>query len=291
MEFTGDGRFNGAKWNADGRYTIDPIIMKYVWFHPGNISAHGSYHIDPLSLEMPDFEALLLGGSVDGHVRMGIPNLDFTAETKVHGFQLRQALAAEDNPGLPIIPLHWNSRMDIDAKTTWVADFKHVKSQGISIWTPPDTPTPGQIPTAAHFAFHFDMDHDQFALDPGEITTPSSRIQFRGGLSMEDSSIEMSVDTEDLTLWDDFINRLRGPDAQPEIISGRFHWQGSLTGPLTGPTFAGRATATDARYDGLYWDEIETELAYSPDQLHLERGRARRGRSSADLDQIGRAHV
>jgi len=284
MDFTGEGRYSGEQWNAGGRYTIDPVIMKYVWFHPGNISAHGSYRLDPHALDLPDFEALLLGGSVDGHVRMGIPKLDFTAETKVHGFELRNALAAEDNPGLPIIPLHWESRMNIDAKTTWVADFKHLDSRGSSVWTPPDSPAPGQIPTTAQFGFHFDMDHGLFALDPGEISTPSSRIQFRGGLSMEDSSIEMSVDTEDLTLWDDFINRLRGPDAHPEIIAGRFHWQGNLTGPLIGPTFSGRAKGTDARYGNLYWDEIETELTYSPDQLLLQRGRARRGRSLAELE-------
>ena len=34
----------------------------------------------------------------------------------------------------------------------------------------------------------------------------------------------------------------------------------------------------------MYWDELEGELTYSPDQLHLVRGRARRGRSSAELE-------
>jgi len=125
--------------------------------------------------------------------------------------------------------------MDVDATTTWVADFKHVDSRGLSVWTPPDAPAPGQIPTAARFQFHFDMDRKQFVLEPGEITTPSSRIQFRGALSSVNSSIDMMVDTEDASLWDDFINRLRGPNAQPEIIAGRFHWQGRLTGPLGAP--------------------------------------------------------
>ncbi|MBZ5662813.1 MAG: translocation/assembly module TamB [Acidobacteriia bacterium] len=286
MEFTGDARYAGDQWSANGRYTADPVTLKYQWFHPGNVSAHGGYHLDPRALDLPDFEALLLGGSVTGHMRMGLPKLDFTAETKVRGLQLRQALAAEDNPGLPIIPLHWASSMDIDATTTWVANFQHVDSRGASVWTPPDSSAPGQIPTAAHFGFHFDMDHKLFALEPGEITTPSSRIQFQGGLSMVDSSIEMTVDTNDLAPWDDFINRLRGLDAHPEIITGQFHWQGRLTGPLDDPIFAGHAKGTEARYGDLYWDELETELTYSSDQLHLERGRARRGKSSAELELL-----
>ena len=217
-------------------------------------------------------------------MHLDIPKLDFRAETKVRGLDLHQALAAEDNPSLPIIPLHWGSRMDVDATTTWVADFKHVDSRGLSVWTPPDTPAPAQIPTAAHFEFHYDMDRKQFELSPGEITTPSSRIQFRGALSTVDSSIDMTVDTEDLTLWDDFINRLRGPDAEPQVIGGHFHWEGRLTGPLGGPTFAGRFKGTEAQYGSLYWDDLEGELTYSPDRLHLARGRARRGKSSADLE-------
>ncbi len=34
----------------------------------------------------------------------------------------------------------------------------------------------------------------------------------------------------------------------------------------------------------LYWDDLEGELTYSPDELRLERTRTRRGRSSADLE-------
>ena len=270
--------------NFTGRYTADRLTMKYHWFHPGNISAHGSYHADNRTMDLPDLEALVLGGNVTSHVRVNLPKLDFRAETKVRGLDLHQALAAEDNPSLPINPLHWGSRMDVDATTTWVADFKHVDSRGLSVWTPPATPAPGQIPTAAHFEFHYDMDRKQFELSPGEITTPTSRIQFRGALSMVDSSIDMTVDTEDLTSWDDFINRLRGPSAEPQVIGGHFHWEGRLTGPLGGPTFAGRFKGTEAQYGSLYWDDLEGELTYSPDELHIARGRARRGRSSADLE-------
>ena len=284
IEFAGEGGYSAEQMNFTGRYTADRITLKYQWFHPGNISAHGSYRADNHSIDLPDLEALILGGNVTSHVRVNLPKLDFRAESKVRGLDLHQALAAEDNPSLPINPLHWGSRMDADATTTWIADFKHVDSRGLSVWTPPATPAPGQIPTAAHFEFHYDMDHNQFQLSPGEISTPSSRIQFRGALSTVDTSLEMTVDTEDLTLWDDFINRLRGPGAERQVIGGHFHWDGRLTGPLGGPTFAGRFKGTDAQYGSLYWDDLEGELTYSPDELHIARGRARRGRSSAELE-------
>jgi translocation and assembly module TamB len=284
VEFAGEGGYSSEQMNFTGRFTADRVTMKYQWFHPGNISANGSYHADNHSIDLPDLEALILGGNVTSHVRVNLPKLDFRAESKIRGLDLHQALAAEDNPSLPINPLHWGSHMDADATTTWVADFKHVDSRGLSVWTPPATPAPGQIPTAAHFEFHYDMDHKQFQLSPGEISTPSSRIQFRGALSTVDTSIEMTVDTEDLTLWDDFINRLRGPSAERQVIGGHFHWDGRLTGPLGGPTFAGRFKGTDAQYGSLFWDDLEGELTYSPDELQIARGRARRGRSSAELE-------
>jgi translocation and assembly module TamB len=284
IDFAGDGNYSPEQMNFSGRYTADRLTMKYQWFHPGNISAHGSFHADDKTIDLPDLEAAAIGGHVTSHVTINLTELQFRAESKVRGLSLRQALATEDNPSLPINPLHWDSRMDADATTTWTADFQHVISQGSSVWMPPDNPAPGAIPTAAHFEFDFNMDRSQFELSPGEITTPSSRIQFSGDLSMINTSLDLTVDTQDLTVWDDFINRLRGPDAAPEILKGQFHWEGRLLGPLDGPTFAGHFKGTEASYGPYYWDDLEGELTYSPAELLLERTRARRGRSSADLE-------
>jgi translocation and assembly module TamB len=114
--------------------------------------------------------------------------------------------------------------------------------------------------------------------------TPSSRIEVSGALGANDSSLDATVDTEDLTAYDDFINRIRGLNAEPQVIGGHFHWQGRLTGPLGAPTFAGHVKGTDARYGALYWDQLEGELTYSPDELRFARGRANRGHSSAELE-------
>jgi translocation and assembly module TamB len=284
IEFAGEGNYAAQQVNVSGRYTADRITMKYQWFHPGDFSVHGGYRADNRGLDSPDVEAMILGGTASSRLRLDFARLNFRAETKVRGMDLRQALAAEDNRSLPINPLHWESKMDIDAATTWIADFKHVDSRGSSVWTPPVEPPPGRVPTAAKFDFHYDMDGKQFNLSPGEISTPASRIQFRGALSADDTSVDMTLDTDDLTPWDDFINRLRGVDAEPQVIGGRFHWDGRLTGPLGGPTFAGRFKGTEARYGSLFWDDLEGELTYSPDELRLTRGRARRGKSSADLE-------
>jgi translocation and assembly module TamB len=284
VEFTGEGKYAGKQLNVSGLYTAGEISMKYQWFHPGSVSTRGSYHADQHSLDVPNLEALLLGGSVTGRLHVDFSSQTFRAETKARGMDLNHILAAEDNPSLPILPLHWGSQVDVDSTTTWIADFKHVDSRGVMLWTPPSVLPSRQIPTSARFEYHFDMDREQVELAPSEIMTPSSRITVSGVLGWNDSSLDATVDTDDLTAYDDFINRLRGASAEPQVIGGHFHWQGRLTGPLGGPTFAGRVKGTEARYGALYWDEVEGELTYSPDELRIARGRASRGHSSAELE-------
>jgi translocation and assembly module TamB len=284
VEFTGDGSYAGRKWNASGRYTASEITMKYPWFHPGTISAHGGYHADQRSIDAPDLQAFVMDGNVAGNLHLDLRSQQFKLESKARGMDLRQILAAENNLNLPVIPLHWGSRVDVDATTTWAGDFKHVDSRGVMLWTPPNALPSGQIPASARFEYHFERDRRQVELASGEIMTPSSHLTVHGMLGLDDSSLEATADTEDLSAFSDFINRLRGVNVEPQMIGGHFHWQGSLTGPLTGPTFEGHVKGTEARYGSVYWDEVEGELTYSPDELHFTRGRVRRGRSSADLE-------
>ena len=284
VDFAGEGHSNVQQVNVAGRYMASDILIKDPWVHPGTISSRGSFQADQKSLEIPDLEAMALGGTVTGKIHVDLLKQTVRAETKLRGLDLARAIAAEDNPGLPINPLHWGSRMDIDATTTWTGAFKHLDSQGLMLWTPPAGLPSAQIPASGRFDYHLSMDQRKFFLGPSEITTPSSHIVVQGALGWEESSLEATVDTQDLSDFDDFINRLRGLDAKPEVISGRFHWQGRLTGPITGPTFEGPAKATEAHYGSFYWDEIETELTYSPDELRLARGLARRGHSSAELE-------
>ncbi len=93
-----------------------------------------------------------------------------------------------------------------------------------------------------------------------------------------------SLKREDIVPWDDFINRIRGENVEPKFISGRATWQGRMTGPLNGPTFAGHVSATEARYDTIYWDSIEGDLIYEPDGFRFLRGNAQRGPSSAQFE-------
>jgi translocation and assembly module TamB len=284
VDFSGDGHFADGKLAIAGKYAAADIDMPYDWFHSSGISCRGSYKADRLSLEVPDFSVQALGGAIDGQVHLDFRGLRFRVNAHAHDMDLATLLAAVNNDNLPIVPLHWGGVADVQAVTTWTADFKNLDSRGISLWLPRRQLPSGQIPVTASLDYHYSMAGRQVFLNASHIETSSSTVQFSGILAAEASKLDATFDSQDLQPWDDFINRIRGKDVEPKVITGRAHWQGHVTGPLVRPTFAGHVTGTNARYDKLYWDEIDGDMSYSPEEFSFTRANVRRERSSAQLD-------
>lgn len=284
VDFSGDGHFSDGKLALTGNYSAADIDMPYDWFHSSGISSRGTYRADRLALEVPDFSVQALGGAIDGQVHLDFRGLRFRVDAHAHDMDLATLLAAVDNNNLPIVPLHWGGTADVQAVTTWTADFKNLDSRGISLWTPRRQLPAGQIPVTASLDYHYSMAGRQVVLSPSHIDTPSSNVQFSGTLAAQASKLDATFDSQNLMPWDDFINRIRGKDAEPKVIAGRFHWQGHVTGPLVRPTFSGHVMGTNARYDKLYWDEIDGDMSYSPEEFNFTRANVRRDRSSAQLE-------
>lgn len=284
VQFTGDGQYAASKLALSGRYVADQISMPYPWFHTSGMSTRGTYHTDGKTLEVPDLMCEALGGTINGRLHLLLKGLQFRVDAHAQGVDLASVLAAVNNESFPVNPLHWDGAVDVQAVTTWTADFKQLDSRGISTWSPPPTLPPGKIPASAQLHYHYSMLARGVALDPSEISTPSSRIQMRGTIGADDSNLQANFSTQDLLPWDDFIHAIRGKNAPNTMISGKFDWQGSLTGPIVTPTFAGHVKGTNARYDKLYWDQVEGDMNYSPDGFDFIRARATRGTSSAQMD-------
>jgi len=284
VEFSGDGHFVDNRLAVTGTYSAANIAMPYDWFHASGISTRGTYRANRASLDVPQFSIAALGGAIEGQLHLDFPALKFRVNAHAHDIDLATLLGAVNNDSLPIVPLHWGGIADVQAVTTWTSDFKNLDSQGISLWVPKRQLPANQIPVSASLNYHYSMAARDVVLEASHIDTPSSTVQFGGTLAAEASKLDVVFDTQDLTPWDDFINRLRGEDAEPKIIAGRAHWQGSITGPLVGPTFAGHVVGTNARYDRLMWDQIEGDMTYSPEEFSLTRANVRREPSSAQLE-------
>ncbi len=283
VDFTGEGNNAGGELNLKGAYAAREIDLPYDWFHAQGITSRGSYRVAKRKLEVSDLEAHALGGVLAGRMTFLFDGLKFRVDSRAQGVSLSSLLAAVNNKDFPVTTLHWNGSVAVDSVTTWDHDFKHFASRGITEWTPPAELRAGEIPVTARIDFDYSLDKKAAVLTQSEIATPTSRLELDGSLADKDSNLAINLDTRDLLPWNDFINRLRGEHEEPRRIAGRATWKGRMLGALGGPTFVGHVRGFEAQYEKLYWDEMEGDLRYSPEELRLERTHVRRGRSLVDM--------
>jgi translocation and assembly module TamB len=283
VESTAEGSYSPGRWTLLGHYRAVGISTPYRWFHSPGMQSRGTLELTGDELTVPDFQAWLLGGEVDGRVRFDLHTLDFQTETTARGMNLSRIFAAVDNSDFPVHTLHWEALAGATAVTTWHADFRHVHSRGEVAWQPAPAGAPGEIPSTAQIHFDYRMDSNAVDVAESQVSTPTTAIHMHGVLGEHDSSMAVQADASDLSAWDDFINYLRGPEAERQTFAGRATWTGQVLGPVAHPTFAGQVHVTGAQYGRLRWDEITGGIRYSPEGLELTNARVRRGSSTAAL--------
>ncbi|MGH9738930.1 MAG: translocation/assembly module TamB domain-containing protein [Candidatus Acidiferrales bacterium] len=274
----------GDKWTGGGYYKARQIRLPYEWFHASGISTWGDFQVAREHFAVPKLHVEALGGAVNGRLDMTFTGLRFRTETQLRGASLARIFAALDHPGFPVDALHWDGLLDVDSVNTWNMGFHDFRSTGETRWAPPASLAPGKIPVTALFDYDYVDKLHQVNISKGEIDTPTSRVQVSGPISGTNSNLQIQFQTGKLFDWDDFINVLRGEHATPEPIAGSAEWRGSIVGPIAAPTFSGHVAATDAAYGKLYWDRIDGEMQYSPDEFRMSNTSVRRGRSLANFD-------
>src|SRR5271155_2633383 len=113
----------------------------------------GNYTIAKQKLVVENLGIRALEGALDGHLEMDLPTLAFRTQTHFHHASLADAIAAVNNAGFPITPLHWDAGMEVDSYNTWTANFLHFRTKGESRWSPPETLAPELIPVTARIEY------------------------------------------------------------------------------------------------------------------------------------------
>jgi translocation and assembly module TamB len=274
----------GAGWTASGYYSSGDIRLPYQYFHESGIQTDGNFDVANGHLVVPNVRVRDLGGATSGRLEMDFAGLKFRTRTQMRGASLSRLFDALDNASLPVRPLHWDGVLEVDSVNTWRANFKDFRTTGEMRWLPPSEQVAGKIPAAARVEFDYNNDRKTFAINESEISTPTATIGLDGVLAADDSMLEVQFSERDLTVWDDFIGAIRGPEAGRHRIGGQVMWRGRILGPLTGSTFAGHVSASRAEYDRISWDQLDGDMEYSPDGLILKNSVVRRGSTSATVD-------
>ncbi len=274
----------GAGWTASGYYGSRDISLPYAYFHESGVQSDGNFEVADGHLVVPNVRVHNLGGTTSGRLDMDFAGLVFRTKTQMRGVSVPRLFDALDNPKLPVRSLHWDGVMEVDSVNTWHANFKDFRTTGEMRWSPPSVQAAGKIPATARVEFDYRSDRETVAIRESEISTPNATVGLDGVLAADDSALEVQFHSSDLTVWDDFISAIRGPEAGSHRIAGEVTWTGRILGPLTGSAFAGHLSARGAQYDRLAWDEVDGDMEYSPDGFILRNTMMRRGSAAASVN-------
>jgi len=288
VDIRGQGAFDHGKASGTGSYSTQNLALYYKEFHASGLISHASYRLDERGLELPDFVAAAMNGTVKGKVTLRYSGMQFRAVTHVEGFRLAQVFPAMEHKGFPIDELHWDGILSADTVETWTNAFSKFEITANMHWDAPETPYPGHQPVTADCELRYRDETGTLTIPSGEFGMPSSRLSVSGVLAPHNTDLDLKFETAALETYKDFIHQLEGVTAGSEegrkIISGAVRWEGRITGPSGRPTFTGHTRGERVRYDGVALDSLEGDLTYSPAVLSFKRGRVQRGEMNAVIE-------
>jgi translocation and assembly module TamB len=288
VDLRGEAQFSAGQFKGSGSYSSANIALPYEDFHASGIVTRSSFRFDNRGLELPDFFVAAFNGTVTGHVSMTLPDLQFRAVTHVQNARLAPVLPDMEHHDFPVDELHWDTLISADTVETWRAAFRNFEVAGKLTWEAPEKPAEGHQPVSGAWKIRYRYDPGILTIESGEFETPSSRGSIDGVLAPRNTAVNLRFESAALETYKDFINGLRGvKTGTPEAaipISGSVRWDGKILGPSSGPVFQGQVQSERLRYDGIFMDFLEGYLTYSPSQLSLARGHARRGEMATDIE-------
>ena len=284
----GEGTFAAGQFHGTGLYAGRDIALPYDDFHAKGVTSHGTFTINNYGLVVPDFYAGALGGTVTGRVTLQFAGLKFHAETHVQDIRLANLFPSIQHRGFPIDELHWDADLTADTREEWTGAFEHFGIVTKMHWAPPENVAVGHEAVEGDWQFIYKYDTSLFTVVSGAFQTPTTNGTVSGLLAPRDSGMDLKFETTSLERYKDFIIALRdispySADAK-QPLSGKVAWDGKISGPSGKPTFSGHVRGENAQYSSIILDSLDGDLVYSPRELLLSRGHARRGSTSGSLE-------
>jgi translocation and assembly module TamB len=284
VDVRGEGTFANGAWHGTGNYVGQNILLDLDDFHAGNLFSRSSFVLDNRGMDLPDFVATGLGGTVTGHVQLRWDGFFFRATTHTQNARLSAVLPAIDHAGFPVDQLHWDALISGDTVETWTGPFQNFEITGVMHWERPAEPAARHIPVNGDWKLRYNYDAQTLALAAGDFETPTSRGSITGVLSDKQSDLNTNFETGAIEAYGHFIHAVANDAPGAPTLTGSMRWDGKITGPSGSVTFLGRFRGENTQYGALAFDSIDGDLNYSATGLELTNGHTRRGGLNSSVD-------
>jgi translocation and assembly module TamB len=142
------------------------------------------------------------------------------------------------------------------------------------------TPAAGSAPVHGQLTARYDARSGVLDLGRSELSLPASHAEFAGAFG---KTMQAKIETRDLN---DLLPLLGGSaDSLPvRLKGGTARFEGTVTGTLDRPQFAGRLNATGFEVEGRPVDSLRAEVTASAENAHLVNATATRGSVAVAFD-------
>ena len=244
-----DGRISGTYVSSMGQAPADGRV--------------GEITLRDRLLELHEVALGGLGGTFHGEATLR----DWTRYSvtgEIAGFAARRVVALYSPQALP-----WDALATGPVKVEGsLRDKRELKASAeLAI-----TPAAGSAPVHGHLTARYEVRSGVLDVGRSELSLPASHAEFSGAFG---KTMQARVETRDLN---DLVPLLGGSaDALPvRLNGGTARFEGTVTGTLDRPQFAGRLNATGFTVEGRPVDSLRADATASPENVHLANATATR---------------
>src|SRR3954469_7230470 len=270
-----NGRLDGAV--TVGSHGIDVTGARVaVTYHSSRGQAPAEGRIAEISLryKLLDIRGIalsILGGSFNGEARLRDWR-QYMVAGDIAGFDARRVVALYSPEPLP-----WDGQgagpVHLEGSLRRKSELRLTANLAV-------TPAGEGAPVHGQITASYDASSEILDLGRSTLTLPSSRADFSGAFGRV---LRAHLETTDLN---DLLPLLgqNANDLPVKLQGGSAVFDGTVTGKLEHPEFAGRVAANSFAVDGRPVDSLDGDVTASPENVHLQNATIARGALRARFD-------
>ena len=315
LELVGVGRFAASDFSASGKVSLSNFEYRDPQINLRDASLTSDFTLDPHLLKLQRSQARLLGGSVAGDAEVSNwQALAKSASPPTRNKKLERQEKLEESRGVVRLRVRDMSasaiaaafggsrrfdRLNLDGITEgtiearWRGPWRNLETDFALNLTPPDRRQPNHLPVTAHARGSYRMAADELELAQFDLTTRSTQLRASGKLA-ENSTLQLSAASSDLSELQPIITVLGGPDPLPVDVQGNVTFSGNAAGKVSSPALAGHLQLTDffttipptshTPEHRIHWDALSGDVQVSPRSVAFRRAIAQHDGTNIHFD-------
>ena len=304
LEVNGRGEYNLKDFSSSGHVNLRELQYENPKLHIRQASGGAEFNVTPRTAAFRKIQIQALGGTATGTADVKNwatlpdekekPQQTGIATFKIEGMQVAAIIAAIE----PVFDKakfagKTDGSLDLDWKRT-PTDARAVIALDV---TPPQASDSTDVPVTAVLRAENDFAADSLHLQQLSLATRATRLNAAGDLGKSTAKVNVSLNTTDLSEFQPAVVAF-GAHHVPVAVNGRASFNGTVTGKLSQPGFAGHLelhdfdsvidrVATGAAQQKplrLHWDSLASDVELAPARVAVHHGILQRGASQIKFD-------